>query len=157
MPLLPNSDYQTGIVGAIAIMQALYKRAHQGGSYNVDVSLNQFNMWYVTLGQYTDEQTIHIMSKHPNLHLRHTDQMTSLIPKTIMTLVKSVGKIFAPQHFQTINSPKWDLSNTGKAVPITFLAPIITLDKTILSYNVGSCPPGSYNSNIRWNQINSTE
>ncbi|CAF0843859.1 unnamed protein product [Rotaria sp. Silwood1] len=49
LPLLPNSDYQTGIVGAIAIVQALHKRAHQGGSYNVDVSLNQFNICLILI------------------------------------------------------------------------------------------------------------
>ncbi|CAF1637076.1 unnamed protein product, partial [Didymodactylos carnosus] len=49
VPLLPNTDYQTGIIGAIAVMNALNRRAHEGGSYNVDVSLNQFNTWYISL------------------------------------------------------------------------------------------------------------
>lgn len=151
LPLLPNSDYQTGVVGAIAIMQALYKRAHEGGSYNVDISLNQFNMWYISLGQYIDEQRIDIMSKHSHLHLRHTDEMTSIVPKTIMSMVRSVGKIFGPQNFETINSPKWDIANTGTSVPITFLASVMTFDETSPSYDVGSCPSGSYNSKMGWN------
>ncbi|CAF0789767.1 unnamed protein product [Rotaria sp. Silwood1] len=151
LPLLPNSDYQTGIVGAIAIVQALHKRAHQGGSYNVDVSLNQFNIWYLDLGQYTDTQGAEIMAKYPDLHLRHTDEMISLVTKTLTMMIKSVGEIFGPQNFETINSPKWDVEHTGDLIPMTILAPVITFDKTKLSYNVGSCPPGSYDSSIGWN------
>lgn len=55
-PVFPNSDYwygpglrlgarlvaklcSTGIAGSIAVMHALIRRAEQGGSYGVDVSL----------------------------------------------------------------------------------------------------------------------
>ncbi|CAF0775668.1 unnamed protein product [Rotaria sordida] len=153
VPLLPNSDYQTGVIGAIAIVQALHKRAHQGGSYNVDVSLNQFNIWYLDLGQYTDTQRADIMVKYPDLHLHHTDEMHFLVKKTITVMLKSVGKIFGSQNFETINSPKWDVEHTGEPITMTILAPIITFDETKLNYNVGSCPPGSYDSSIGWNVV----
>ncbi|KAJ5109646.1 hypothetical protein N7532_002291 [Penicillium argentinense] len=66
VPLLPNSDYQTGIVGAIAITHALYRRAHEGGSYNVDTSLNQFNNWYLDLGLQDPDTAATIKAKDPD-------------------------------------------------------------------------------------------
>lgn len=39
VPVFPNSDYCTGIAGCTAILQALIRRAEEGGSYGVDASL----------------------------------------------------------------------------------------------------------------------
>lgn len=50
MPFLPNSDFQTGIVGCIAIMNALDKRNKKGGNYLVSTSLNQLNSFLISLG-----------------------------------------------------------------------------------------------------------
>jgi hypothetical protein len=36
-PVFPNSDYCTGISGAIAVLNAIVRRGAQGGSYKVDV------------------------------------------------------------------------------------------------------------------------
>lgn len=38
-PVFPNSDYCTGIAGAVAVLQALIQRADDGGSYGIDVSV----------------------------------------------------------------------------------------------------------------------
>jgi hypothetical protein len=37
-PVFPNSDFCTGIVGTIAVLNAILKRSAEGGSYKVDVS-----------------------------------------------------------------------------------------------------------------------
>jgi crotonobetainyl-CoA:carnitine CoA-transferase CaiB-like acyl-CoA transferase len=37
-PVFPNSDYCTGIAGAIGVMHALIRRSEEGGSYGIDVS-----------------------------------------------------------------------------------------------------------------------
>ncbi|CRK11933.1 hypothetical protein BN1723_009534 [Verticillium longisporum] len=39
VPLLPNSDYQTGLVGAVAAMQALHARTTEGKTFDIDISL----------------------------------------------------------------------------------------------------------------------
>lgn len=38
-PVFPNSDYCTGICGVVAILNALLRRASDGGSYKIDVRI----------------------------------------------------------------------------------------------------------------------
>ncbi len=40
-PVFPNSDYCTGVAGSVAVMHALIRRAEEGGSYGIDVSLRR--------------------------------------------------------------------------------------------------------------------
>jgi len=55
-PVFPNSDYMTGIAGTAGILTALMKRAEQGGSYKVDLSLNYYNQWLAdSCGEYPKE------------------------------------------------------------------------------------------------------
>ena len=44
------NDYITGYMGAAGATAALLKRARQGGSYHVTVSLTRCAMWYQSLG-----------------------------------------------------------------------------------------------------------
>ena len=37
-PVFPNSDYCTGVCGSTGVLEALVRRAQDGGSYGVDVS-----------------------------------------------------------------------------------------------------------------------
>lgn len=48
-PYLLN-DYLTGYLGAMGVMQALIRRAREGGSYHVKVSLARTSMWVQELG-----------------------------------------------------------------------------------------------------------
>ncbi|TQN66478.1 Succinate--hydroxymethylglutarate CoA-transferase [Colletotrichum shisoi] len=41
VPLLPNSDYQTGLVGAAAAVQALLARTKEDVTFDIDISLTQ--------------------------------------------------------------------------------------------------------------------
>lgn len=52
-PYLLN-DYLTGYLGATGVMQALIRRAQEGGSYHVKVSLARTSMWVQDLGLLTD-------------------------------------------------------------------------------------------------------
>lgn len=36
-PVFPNSDYCTGVCGSTGVLDALTKRAEDGGSYGIDV------------------------------------------------------------------------------------------------------------------------
>ena len=38
-PVFPNSDYCTGVAGVCAILTALMRRAEDGGSFKIDVSI----------------------------------------------------------------------------------------------------------------------
>lgn len=45
-PAFPNSDYCTGICGVIAILNALLRRASDGGSYKIDVRILRVYVLY---------------------------------------------------------------------------------------------------------------
>ena len=48
------NDYTTGYFGALGVMMALRRRAEEGGSWRVTVSLSQTSMWYMRLGHELD-------------------------------------------------------------------------------------------------------
>ena len=49
-PTYPN-DYLTGFLGALGTLGALLRRAKEGGSYHVRVSLARFATWLQSLGK----------------------------------------------------------------------------------------------------------
>lgn len=49
-PTLVLNDYVAGYLGAAGVMAALRRRAREGGSYHVRVSLSRAAMWYMSLG-----------------------------------------------------------------------------------------------------------
>ena len=51
-PTLVLNDYIAGYLGAAGIMAALRRRAKEGGSYHVRVSLSRAAMWYMSLGSF---------------------------------------------------------------------------------------------------------
>jgi hypothetical protein len=50
------NDYITGYMGAAGATAALLKRAKEGGSYHVTVSLTRCAMWYQSLGLVPEEE-----------------------------------------------------------------------------------------------------
>ncbi|OWT73643.1 MULTISPECIES: CoA transferase [unclassified Achromobacter] len=51
VPTYLLNDYLTGYLGAAGVMQALLRRARDGGSYHVKVSLTRTSMWVQSLGR----------------------------------------------------------------------------------------------------------
>lgn len=64
--LLPVSalDYITGYLGAFGVMAALERRARQGGSYHVELSLAQTGRWLTRLARCPEDQ---VAAAHPDL------------------------------------------------------------------------------------------
>jgi len=52
-PTLVMNDYIAGYLGGAGIIAALRRRAKEGGSYHVRVSLTRAAMWYASLGQFS--------------------------------------------------------------------------------------------------------
>jgi crotonobetainyl-CoA:carnitine CoA-transferase CaiB-like acyl-CoA transferase len=50
------NDYTTGYFAALGVMMALRRRAAEGGSWRVTVSLSQTSMWYLRLGNDLDRR-----------------------------------------------------------------------------------------------------
>jgi crotonobetainyl-CoA:carnitine CoA-transferase CaiB-like acyl-CoA transferase len=55
-PTLIMNDYTAGYLGACGVIAALRRRAKEGGSYHVRVSLNRAAMWYASLGRFDSLQ-----------------------------------------------------------------------------------------------------
>lgn len=51
-PTLVMNDYIAGYLGAAGVIAALRRRAREGGSYHVRVSLARAAMWYASLGRF---------------------------------------------------------------------------------------------------------
>jgi crotonobetainyl-CoA:carnitine CoA-transferase CaiB-like acyl-CoA transferase len=53
-PTLIMNDFTAGYLGACGVIEALRRRARDGGSYHVRISLNRAAMWYASLGKFPD-------------------------------------------------------------------------------------------------------
>lgn len=139
--------YRTGLIGLIGILNALDRRAKEGGNYLLSLSLTQYNQFLLSLGTYTPEIQAALRKQHSSLILRSHDDMTSLVGKTLATLMKEVPQLFDPKHFQS------KLSNFGneKEEMLTFVGPAAKLTKTALGYDIGSCFLGTYEA--QWPDI----
>ena len=51
-PTMVLNDYISGYIGAAGILAALRRRAHEGGSYHVRISLARAAMWFMGLGSF---------------------------------------------------------------------------------------------------------
>ncbi|KAL4899464.1 hypothetical protein BDW74DRAFT_189075 [Aspergillus multicolor] len=144
VPLLPNSDYQMGLVGAAAVSHALSLRTQQDTTFDIDVSLTQYNIWYYRLGEHTSEIKQALRDQHKDLHLRHYDEMNSLISKTFATVKKARPELFQrPEYFDTMSGKEWGLDED-----IHILTTPFKLDKSELKYDVPSGRRGR--SEAKW-------
>ncbi|KAI1204460.1 CoA-transferase family III [Annulohypoxylon truncatum] len=139
MPFLPNSDFQTGIVGCIGVMNALDKRAKKGGNYLVSMSLNQLNSFLISLGTQSPEVQQSLREMWPNMKMRHYDDLHRQIRTFLSDMPKVTPQLFNPEYFTTIEV------NLG--VPnekMEFVGPAAKYDTTKLGYDCGSCLRGAY-------------
>lgn len=129
-----NSDYQTGLVGAAAVLQALYQRTRSDITYDIDLSLTQYNIWYYRLGQYNEEQCKQLLARNEGFMVRHYDDMLALISKTHAAICKvRPGILKNPKYFQKMSGTDWGVSGD-----INILAPPFSLERSVLEYAVPS-------------------
>ena len=103
-----NSDYQMGLVGAAAVSHALLLRSQQDKTFDIDVSLTQYNIWYYRLGLQSAEIQRSLREKHADLKLRHYDEMLSLITKTYAALRKVRPELFErEEYFEKMSGGEW--------------------------------------------------
>ncbi|RWA12523.1 hypothetical protein EKO27_g2558 [Xylaria grammica] len=105
-PVFPNSDYCTGVAGSTAVLEALIKRAQDGGSYSVDVSLNYYSQWLVrSCGTYSDEVWQEVWQRHGSPVFRHYHSMLYLLPAMMKLLVQHDSEtLFDPGFFQPMEA-----------------------------------------------------
>jgi crotonobetainyl-CoA:carnitine CoA-transferase CaiB-like acyl-CoA transferase len=139
VPLLPNSDYQTGLSGLIGIMAALVARNQHGGSQLLDVSLNYYNQFLLAQGEHSTATQDYLREHYagtPVMGLRHYDDMPRLVGKTLISLKQRSPQIFKKEYFMSM--PARLGGNAGEVM--TFVGPAIAYSgETKLKYDVGSC------------------
>ncbi|KAI1770653.1 CoA-transferase family III [Hypoxylon cercidicola] len=139
MPFLPNSDFQTGIVGCIAIMNALDRRAKKGGNYLVSMSLNYLNSFLISLGTQSPEVQQSLREMWPGMKSRHYDDLHRQMRVLTSGLPQVAPQLLNPKYFMTI---KADLGVTDEEM--VFVGPAATYETTKLGYESGSCLRGTH-------------
>ena len=115
-------------------MQALLRRTKEDKTFDVDVSLAQFNIWYVRQGTYAAEVAAALRERHKEFTVRHWDEMQSLITKTHAALNKVRPELFQRQdYFWKMPGKDW-----GVDEEISILRPAFALDGVELGYAVPS-------------------
>ncbi|CAG9947882.1 unnamed protein product [Clonostachys rosea f. rosea IK726] len=121
VPLLPNSDYQTGLVGAVAAIQALIARTKDDVTFDIDISLTQFNMWYYQLGLHSKEQQTELLARDPEFQPRHFDDMPILVAKTHASLKRVRPDMFKhPEYFWGMSGKEYGLEEDLKVLAPAF-------------------------------------
>ncbi|KAF5594910.1 acyl transferase carnitine dehydratase [Fusarium subglutinans] len=132
VPLFPNSDYQTGLVGAAAAIQALLVRTQEDVTFDIDISLTQYNIWYYRLGSYSEDQQKALRSRDLHFNPRHYDDMSALVGKTHQSLQKIRPEIFKhPKYFWDMSGKEYGLDEDFKV-----LAPAFKFEKSSIGWDV---------------------
>ncbi|RBR12672.1 hypothetical protein FVER53590_03421 [Fusarium verticillioides] len=132
VPLFPNSDYQTGLVGAAAAIQALLARTQEDVTFDIDISLTQYNIWYYRLGSYSEDQKKALRNRDPQFSPRYYDDMSALVGKTHQSLQKIRPEIFKhPEYFWDMSGKEYGLDEDFKV-----LAPAFKFEKSRIGWSV---------------------
>lgn len=121
IPVLPNSDYCTGSVGATAVIQALIERSTKGGSYVIDSALNYYSMWLVDhVGTYDHDLWLELWKQKGEPKLRHYHHMRYSLYVYGNLLKKYSPQLWNPEHFE-----KRDILNGGDKVKLYTIKPVV--------------------------------
>ncbi|KAK6836774.1 hypothetical protein PG987_007269, partial [Apiospora arundinis] len=140
VPPLPNSDFQTGVVGCLAIMNALDRRAKRGGNHLVSVSLSQYNSFLISLGFHEAAVRDELREMWDDcFRPRHYDDMHRMLTIFNRELPKKAPSLYDPKHMMSM---KAELGVEDEIMD--FLGPPVSFDVTRLGYDVGSCERGTH-------------
>ncbi|KAK0658483.1 Acetyl-CoA:oxalate CoA-transferase [Lasiodiplodia hormozganensis] len=101
-PVFPNSDYCTGICGIIGTLDALMRRAQDGGSYKVDIALNYYSQWLVnSVGTYPKAVWEDVWARNGKQVFRHYHHMLYTLPRYLAMLQQNSSDVlFKPEFFE---------------------------------------------------------
>ncbi|KAL4861618.1 hypothetical protein BDV12DRAFT_207856 [Aspergillus spectabilis] len=101
-PILPNSDYSTGVIGACGVIDALIRRHDRGGSVFIDTALNYYSQWLAaSCGTYPAPVWQDLWARHDKLTFRHWNNMPHMFPLLLQSLQKnSRGTLLNPDFFE---------------------------------------------------------
>lgn len=128
-----NSDYQTGLVGAAAVVQALLARTQQDNTFDIDLSLTQYNIWFYRLGLQSEAVQQDIREMHAGFDIRHSHDVLEMVTKTHKSLLQARPGLIKPEFYWDMDGSEWGLDR-----PIGVLAPAFKMSQTKLEYAVPS-------------------
>lgn len=110
-PVFPIADYCTGMIGAIAVIQALVDRSKKGGSYMIGTALNYFSTWMINeIGNYDGDQNRHryhqeqlwesIWKKKGQPQLKYNEPLALALPRYIQLLKQYSSHLFHTDFFE---------------------------------------------------------
>lgn len=137
IPVLPNSDYCTGISGACGVLEALMRRAEEGGSFLVSTAINYYNKWLVDhVGEYDKATWEELWTRNGRQVFRHYHNMNYTGPHYMKMFAKQ--GLFRLDFFEIRES---------KALGIKLRVP-----RPVLQFPPGTVEPG-YNVGTRGNGV----
>jgi hypothetical protein len=139
-PVFPNSDYCTGVCGTVGILDALLRRARDGGSYTVDVALNYYSQWLVrSVGVYPPDVWEKLWSANGRQVFRHYHTMFDTVPEYVKMLkANSADQVFKPDNFHVLHSRQMKLEIKCPKPALQFPS-----GEVHLCYNVGTRTNGT--------------
>jgi crotonobetainyl-CoA:carnitine CoA-transferase CaiB-like acyl-CoA transferase len=106
-PILVVNDYVTGWLATIGILQALKRRAVEGGSYKIVVSLSRVTLWLISLGIFDKVFAKSIAGSSPEHTYVAPDQFTSVTPMGIYTgVTEQVAMSETPGSYRFVMDPR---------------------------------------------------
>jgi hypothetical protein len=109
------------LVGAVAAIQALIARTKDDVTFDIDISLTQFNMWYYQLGLHSKEQQTELLARDPEFQPRHFDDMPILVAKTHASLKRVRPDMFKhPEYFWGMSGKEYGLEEDLKVLAPAF-------------------------------------
>jgi hypothetical protein len=130
------NDYSTAYFAAYGVLEALRRRAIEGGSWHVQISLTQTAMWYIRMGIQKSEALARVteMAEETNTSSR------AFKKESLYKLIEDGSNGELPRgiahFFESHESPY------GK---IAHLAPVVQMSETQPYWKFGSRPLGSDN------------
>lgn len=106
-PIGVVNDYVAGWLATVGVLQALKRRATEGGSYKVVVSLQRVSLWLMSLGIF-DKSYAHAMAGSTDEHAYVApDQFTAVTPMGVYTgVTEQVVMTETPGRYRFVLEPR---------------------------------------------------
>jgi hypothetical protein len=101
-------------------------------TFDLEISLTQYNIWYYRLGTYSEDQQQQLRNRDTQFNPRHYDEMSTLVGKTHKSLEKVRPDIFThPEYFWTMSGKEYGIDEDFK-----ILAPAFTFESSELAWEI---------------------
>jgi len=137
VPPFPMSDYGTGVLGCVAALNGLYRRATVGGSWVCRTSLVQFDLFVLGLGMLPHEVQEQLRGSHDAdfFGLRHHDSVDEVGRRAL----KSVQRLHPGLFLDEMMDRAW---SNGYAAEVKWPKEAISVEGLQIGHEMGTRPNG---------------